>query len=263
MKKRRSRARSLEGIHAVITGGARGIGFAIAEELLKRGAVVTLMGRDRRRLALSKRKLSRRGVVDAEIVDVGRASTVRRAFKNAMKRNGPIGILVNNAGAAESAPLARSSKALWERMIAVNLTGVFLCSREVIGGMVKRGWGRIVTVASTAGLEGYPYVGAYCAAKHGAVGFARAVALELRKSGVTVNAVCPHFTETDLLADSVRNVARMTGQKPAAIRASYLRSMPHGRFVKAQEVAEVVAMVCERGDVTGRAIVVDGGKVKL
>jgi 3-hydroxybutyrate dehydrogenase len=262
-KRKNTGARSLVGIHAVVTGGGRGIGFAVAEELLRRGAVVTLMGRDRARLGAAKRKLARRGVVETEVVDVGSERAVRKAFKRAVKRQGHVGVLINNAGAAESAPLVRSSTALWERMLGVNLTGVFLCSREVVGGMLKLGRGSIVTIASTAGIEGYPYVSAYCAAKHGAVGFSRALALELKGSGITVNTVCPHFTETDLLADSVRNVAQMTGQKPAAIRASYLRSMPHGRFVKPTEVSAVVAQVCERSEVTGRAIVVDGGKVKL
>ncbi|MFM1847702.1 MAG: hypothetical protein RL417_1176 [Pseudomonadota bacterium] len=257
------KGKALVGIHAVVTGGARGIGFAVVAELLRQGAVVTAMGRDKTRLLGAKRRLSRLGTIKIETVDVTKELSVRRAFRRAVKARGPVGILINNAGAAESAPLTRTSAKLWGDMLGVNLTGAFLCSREVVSGMVKGGWGRIVTIASTAGLEGYPYVSAYCAAKHGAVGLARALALELKGSGVTVNAVCPHFTETDLLTESVRKVAEMTGQKPAAIRASYLRSMPYGRFVTPAEVASVVEKLCVHPTATGRAVVVDGGKVKL
>jgi len=262
-RRKAARLVSLEGRHAVVTGGGRGIGFAIAAELLRRGCVVTVMGRDSKRLRAAELKLGRLGRVGTAVLDAAKESSVKAAFRRAVKASGPVEILINNAGAAESAPLGRTTRKMWDAMLGVNLTGAFLCSREVADTMVKRGGGAIVTVASTAGLEGYPYVTAYCAAKHGAVGFSRALALELTRTGVRVNVVCPHFTETDLLADSVKRVAAMTGQRPAAIRASYLRSMPHGRFVTAAEVAAVVADLCERSDVTGRALVVDGGKVKI
>lgn len=254
---------SLAGKHAVVTGGGSGIGLAIAAELLRRGAKVTIMGRDQKRLSAAARGLGRFGAVRSEVLDVTIEGSVKRAFSGAVKHSGPVEILINNAGAAQSAPLTRTTTRLWKEMLGVNLTGAFLCAREVLSNMVDRGEGRIVTIASTAGLEGYPYVAAYCAAKHGAIGLTRALALEVQGSGVTVNAVCPHFTETDLLDESVRKVAQMTGKPPAQIRASYLRSMPHGRFVTPQEVAEVVATICLKDKVTGRAVVVDGGKVKL
>jgi NAD(P)-dependent dehydrogenase (short-subunit alcohol dehydrogenase family) len=170
---------------------------------------------------------------------------------------------VNNAGQAESAPLAKTDLALWQRMLAVNLTGAFLCAREALPEMTARGAGRIVNVASTAGLVGYAYVAAYCAAKHGVVGLTRAAALECAKTGVTVNAVCPGYTETDLVATAVANIVAKTGKSEAEARAALVARNPQARMVQPEEVAGAVLWLClpASSSVTGQAIAVAGGEV--
>ena len=181
--------------HAVITGGGRGIGASCAEALAKAGARITLMGRDLSRLEAQRDAMRAHGDIACVSVDVTNEAAVEEAFS----RVGAVDILVNNAGHAQAAPFTHTDAALWQRMIDVNLTGVFLCTRAVLPSMLERGYGRIVNVASTAGQVGYAYVAAYCAAKHGVIGLTRALALEVATKGVTVNAVCPGYTETELL----------------------------------------------------------------
>jgi NAD(P)-dependent dehydrogenase (short-subunit alcohol dehydrogenase family) len=178
-------------------------------------------------------------------------------------RFGRVDILVNNAGQAESAPLAKTDLALWQRMLAANLTGTFLCTREALPEMAARGAGRVVNVASTAGLVGYAYVAAYCAAKHGVVGLTRAAALECAKTGVTVNAVCPGYTETDIVAAAVANIVAKTGKSEAEARAALVARNPQGRMVQPAEVAAAVLWLClpAAASVTGQAIAVAGGEV--
>jgi NAD(P)-dependent dehydrogenase (short-subunit alcohol dehydrogenase family) len=181
----------------------------------------------------------------------------------AFARAGAVDILVNNAGQAASAPFGRTDAALWQRMLDVNLTGAYHCTQAALPGMLDAGWGRVVNVASTAGLTGYRYVAAYCAAKHGLVGLTRALALEVASRGVTVNAVCPGFTDTDIVADAVANIVRKTGRTAIEARAQLAAANPQGRLVQPDEVAHAVAWLCMPGAaaLNGQAIAVAGGEV--
>ncbi len=248
------------GRHALVTGGGRGIGASIAGALTGAGAVVTVVGRNTSLLAGIVAAGDAAGWVQADVTDTDSLAT---AVARAEAAQGPLAILVNNAGAAETAPLARTDRALWDRMLAVNLTSVFEAMRLVVPAMSVRGYGRVVNIASTAGLTGYPYVAAYVAAKHAVVGLTRALALEHAKSGVTINAVCPGFTGTDLLANSVASVASKSGRPAADILASYVRANPQGRLVLPTEVAAAVLFLCGPGSgaMTGQSIAVAGGEI--
>jgi len=248
---------TLNGRHAVVTGASRGIGLAVARTLVAHGARVTLMARDEGALAAAAQSMD--GAVRWHAVDVADAGSVAAAFAHA----GTVDILVNNAGQAASAPFGRTDAALWQRMLDVNLTGAYHCIQAALPGMVDTGWGRIVNVASTAGLTGYRYVAAYCAAKHGLVGLTRALALEVAAKGVTVNAVCPGFTETDIVRDAVANIVRTTGRTVDEARAELASANPQGRLVHPDEVAHAVAWLCMPGAaaLNGQAIAVAGGEV--
>ncbi|KGF82113.1 3-hydroxyacyl-CoA dehydrogenase [Massilia sp. JS1662] len=248
---------TLQGKHAVVTGASRGIGLAIAHALRAQGARVTLMARDARALDAAAAGLG--GDTAWQTVDVTDADGVAAAFARA----GAVDILVNNAGQAASAPFGRTDAALWQRMLDVNLTGAWHCIHAALPGMLDGGWGRVVNVASTAGLTGYRYVAAYCAAKHGLVGLTRALALEVANKGVTVNAVCPGFTDTDIVADAVANIVRKTGRSADQARAELASANPQGRLVQPDEVAHAVAWLCMPGAaaLNGQAIAVAGGEV--
>jgi NAD(P)-dependent dehydrogenase (short-subunit alcohol dehydrogenase family) len=250
---------SLARSHALVTGATGGIGGAIALALAAAGARVSLAGRKETALsALAGRLGENRGA--AAVFDVTDETEVGQAVAAVRAAAGPIDILVNNAGAARSAPFAQTDSALWSEMLAVNLTGSYLVSRAVVGEMLARRAGRIVNIASTAGLAGYAYVSAYVAAKHGLVGLTRALALEFARQGVTVNAVCPGYTETPMLAATVANITAKTGRSQAEARGMLAASNPGGRLVTPKEVADAVLWLVSPGAsaVTGQAIVVAG-----
>ena len=255
----------LSGRHAIVTGGSRGIGAAVARELAGRGADVSLIGRDPARLEATRRELEsrfgRRAL--AAPADVTDAAAVSRAILHAVEALGPPYALVNNAGAAESAAFLDSDDRLWRRMLDANLMGAVFCCRAVLPAMCARREGRIVNVASTAGLKGYRFVSAYAAAKHALVGLTRSLALETARDGITVNAVCPGYTDTELLAESVRRAAARTGKPEAEIRGVFAAANPQGRLVTPEEVAGAVAWLCDpaQAAVTGEPIVVDGGSL--
>jgi NAD(P)-dependent dehydrogenase (short-subunit alcohol dehydrogenase family) len=250
-----------EGRHALVTGGGSGIGAAIALALVAQGARVTVLGRRMEMLeALVQPHPESLHAVCADVADAGQVAT---AFAEANKRFGPVQILVNNAGQAASATFLKTDAALWKQMLSVNLTGTFHCSQAALPQMLQAGWGRIVNVVSTAGLVGYAYVAAYCAAKHGVIGLTKSLALEVAKKGITVNAVCPGYTETDILRESIANVVTKTGRNEAEARAEFAKGNPQGRIVKPTEVADTVLWLCGEGasSITGQSISVSGGEV--
>lgn len=254
---------TLHGVHGVVTGGGKGIGAAIGESLVKAGAAVTLMGRNEKALIDTARNLQAQGgSVGWIVVDVTDEASVENGMQAARKNLGDIEILINNAGAAESAPLSKMDIGLWERMLSVNLTGVFLCTKYAVPSMLKKGRGRIVNISSTAGVSGYQYVSAYCAAKHGVVGFTKALARELLDSNITVNAICPGFTDTDLFRNSVAKVAAKTGRPVSEVQSEFLRGVPGERLITPEQVASTVVWLCEstQDAITGQAIIISAGE---
>ena len=253
--------RDLNDQHALVTGAGQGIGEAIARQLLASGARLTVLGR--RAQPLQKLVNEYPGRCQMVLADVANESEVKAAFVQAVSAQGAINILVNNAGQASSTPFMKMDAAHWQQMLAVNLTGTMLCMQQVLPAMAVAGWGRIVNVASTAGLVGYAYVAAYVAAKHGVVGLTRALALEYAKKGITVNAVCPGYTETDIVKTSIERVVEKTGRSADEALAEFVKSNPQGRLVQPQEVADAVLWLCGKGaaSMTGQSIAVAGGEV--
>jgi NAD(P)-dependent dehydrogenase (short-subunit alcohol dehydrogenase family) len=246
-------------LHALVTGGGRGIGLAIASALAQAGATVTILGRDRARL---DQAIASGAAHFASVADVADQAAIGAAITEAARRQ-PIDILVANAGIAESAPFAKSDAALFRRMIDVNFMGVVHATQAVLPSMKGRPYGRIVAVASTAGLKGYAYVSAYSAAKHAVIGLVRSLALELAATNITVNAVCPGFTETDLLAGSIDNIMAKTGRSREQAVTELAKHNPQGRLIKPSEVADTVMWLCGEvaGAITGQAIAVAGGEI--
>ena len=256
--------RTLAGRHAIVTGGSRGIGAAVAESLAREGAALTLMGRDVAALTARAAELTLRHAVRALPIacDVADAGAVTRAFEAARAELGDAHILVANAGESTSARIADTTQATWDRMLAVNLTGTFRCVQQVLPSMRAARDGRIVLVASTAALKGYPRTAAYAASKAGLLGLARALAAETARDGVTVNAVCPGYTETDMARSAIDNLVA-AGRTPEEARRTLERLNPRGTLVQPAEVAATVAWLCSpaAGAITGQSIAVAAGEV--
>jgi len=262
---RRGVEQYLDGRHAVVTGGSRGIGLAIARALIRHGARVTIMGRSPDTLEAQATELARtfRTDVNAVSCDVTSASAVTDAFDVAVTRFGAVSVLVNNAGVANSMAFGDTSLAAWEQTLAVNLTGPFLCTQQVLPAMLDAGAGRIVNIASTAALKGYMRTAAYCASKHGVLGLTRALAVETAKHGITVNAVCPGYTDTDIVSSATQNLVTALGKTDAEARAMLSRPIPRGVLTLPDEVASAVVWLCSplAAAVTGIALPVAGGEV--
>ncbi len=250
---------AIEGRHALVTGGGSGVGRAVAMALAEAGVAVTICGR--RKVALDEvaGKNTRIAAIAADVTD---EAAMAALYRKAETAHGPVDIVVANAGMAGSAPASRTTLDGWQRTLAVNLTGAFLTVKPALAGMAARKAGRIVFVASVAGLKGYAYIAPYVAAKHGVVGLMRALAAENAKNGVTVNAVCPGFVETDMLEESVSRIVEKTGRSAEETRAALVSTNPQGRFSQPQGVAAAVLWLCSQsaGSVTGQAISVSGGE---
>jgi NAD(P)-dependent dehydrogenase (short-subunit alcohol dehydrogenase family) len=251
----------LAGRTAVVTGASRGIGAAIAEVFATQGAELVLLGRNLAPLeAFASRLPVRTLPVAADVTD---PESVGVAFAHIREQFPRIDILVNNAGQALSAPFTRTDFELWQSMLAVNLNGAYLCTREVWPAMLKQDYGRIVSIASIAGLTGLAYASAYSAAKHGLIGLTRALAREAAASAVTVNAVCPGYTDTDMVRDAVANIVAKTGKNAEDVRAAMVAGNPQGRLLQPAEVANTVLWLCLPGSesITGQAIAVGAGPI--
>lgn len=246
---------SLAGKRALVTGGGRGIGRAVAIRLAAEGAHVLVLGRSAAEVEETARTAGGTAIV-ADIAD-------RAVVAGLGERAGAIDVLVNNAGMAQSAPFEKTTDAMWDEMFAVNVTAAFLLSRAFVPKMVKAGWGRVVNIASNAGLTGYAYTAAYCASKHAMVGLTRALAVEVARSAVTVNAVCPGWVNTRMTEEAVARIVKKTGRTAEEAQRSLEGMSPQGRLVEADEVAHAVAMLCADASrsIHGQTIVIDGGQV--
>ena len=250
---------ALAGKHALVTGGGSGIGAAIAGAFAEAGANVTIIGRRREPLDAVAAGAPRIAGIVADVTD---EAALASAFRQAAEARGPVSIVVANAGMAASAPFARTSLEDFQRIVLANLTGTFLTLREGLKAMHGSGWGRLVAVASVAGLKGYPYVAPYSAAKHGVVGLVRALAMEVAGSGITVNAVCPGYTESPMLEEAVSTIVAKTNRSEDEARKTLLRQNPLNRFIKPEEVAAAALWLCgpQSDAVTGQAISISGGE---
>jgi len=253
----------LSGRHALVTGAGRGIGAAIAAALAADGVRVSLMGRDRARLRELSASLGGENRAAPAVGDVTQAGSVRQAFDAARRQFGPVHILVNNAGQAASAKFTDTDEALWSRIIGVNLTGTYLCTREAVPDMLHAGFGRIINIASIAGLRGAAYVSAYAASKHAVIGLTRSLALEFATRKITVNAICPGYTDTDMVKDAIGNIMKKTGRSESEALAALTATNPQRRLITPAEVSNAVLWLCRPGaeSVTGQSIVIAGGEV--
>ncbi len=255
----------LDGTTAVVTGGGQGIGAAVVRSLAGAGAAVLVAGRTLSKVEGVAEELRGAGHhVWAAACDVGDPAAITRLAAVARETLGPVEILVNNAGVAHSAPIARTTLEEWEGMLRINATGAFLCLQAFLPAMLERHWGRVINVASMAGLEGARYIAAYTASKHALVGLTRAAAAEVAGSGVTVNAVCPGYVDTPMTAATIEHIVRKTGKSAADARSAILATMPAGRMIQPEEVAQAVLTLAAdtAGAINGQAVVLDGGAAR-
>ena len=254
----------LDGRTAVVTGGGRGIGAAVAHALAEAGAAVVVMARHADEVSALAGEIRSAGRVARAVTgDVTDPASVAALARAAREELGPADILVNNAGEAHSAPLARITLDDWNRLLAVNATGTFLCTQAFLPAMMERGWGRVVNIASVSGLTGARYIAAYAAAKHAVMGFTRAVAAEVASSGVTVNAICPGYVDTAMTRESVARIVKHTGRTSEEALDAILARSPQRRLIQPEEVAHAVLYLCDAkaAGVNGDAIVIDGGEL--
>jgi len=251
------------GRHVVVTGASRGIGSTIAANFATRGARVSLLGRNAENLHTVAKALGGASVATPIVTDVTDGNSVAAAFAQAREQFGPVHILINNAGQAASAKFTDTDEALWNRIMAVNVNGTYLCARQAVPDMLQVGFGRIVNVASIAGLRGAAYISAYVTSKHAVIGFTRSLALELANKNITVNAVCPGYTDTDIVREAIANIVRKTGRSEAEALATLVATNPQRRLITPEEVAHTVSWLCAPGaeSITGQSIVVAGGEV--
>jgi NAD(P)-dependent dehydrogenase (short-subunit alcohol dehydrogenase family) len=250
---------SLSGKHAFITGGGTGIGLAAARLLAEQGVRLTLAARNFARVEEAASTLDAHAVS----VDVSNETSVEAAIDAARSRFGGIDILINNAGITPSAPLHKTTLAMWNEVLAINLTGAFLCTRVALPDMIERKWGRVVNIASIAGLMGDMYISAYCASKHGMIGMTRALAKEVARHGITANAVCPGYVETDIVTRAAENIAAKTKLNEDEARASLYAGNPQGRLIQPEEVASMIGWLCNDGAAAtnGAALPISGGQI--
>lgn len=251
---------------ALITGGGRGIGHAVAFAFARAGAKVIVAARTRTEVTRVAEEIKAECAAQTLAIecDVSDRISVERAFANIPEAFGrAIDILVNNAGVAESAPLIKTSDELWQRHLAINLTGTFYCTRAALPAMLERGWGRIINIASIAGKTGAPYIAAYAASKHGVLGLTRAAALEVATRGVTVNAICPGYVDTDMTTRAMENVTTKTGKTVDEALEVFKRMSPQNRLITPEEVAALALLLAseEGRGINGQAINVDGGSL--
>jgi NAD(P)-dependent dehydrogenase (short-subunit alcohol dehydrogenase family) len=253
----------LAGRHALVTGASRGIGAAIAAALAAEGARVSLLGRDAARLEAAAAAIGSADTAVPIAADVSDPARVREAFASAQRSFGPVHILINNAGQAAAAKFIDTDSELWNRILGVNLTGTYLCTRAAVPGMLELGFGRIVNIASIAGLRGAAYISAYAASKHAVVGLTRALAMEFATRNLTVNAVCPGYTDTDMVTQAVANIRAKTGRSEREALEAILATNPQRRLIEPREIANAVLWLCRPGteSVTGQSIVIAGGEV--
>ena len=246
--------------HVLVTGASRGIGERLAARFAREGARLTLCGRDPETISAAAARIPGSVGIAADVTD---ETSVEQLFAQAREAHGPVSVVIANAGGSESAPISRTTIDAWNATLAVNLTGVFLCFRAGLADMQERSWGRLICIASTAGLKGYGYVTPYCAAKHGAVGLTRSLALELAKTPITVNAICPGFTETPMLTESIQRIVDTTGRSEEQARTSLRRINPQDRFIDPDEIADTAHWLCSDAarSITGQALAVAGGEV--
>jgi NAD(P)-dependent dehydrogenase (short-subunit alcohol dehydrogenase family) len=251
---------SVAGKHIVVTGGGTGVGRAMAEAFAHADAKVTILGR---REAQLREVAAQHRYIGWVVCDVTDSSAVKAAFLQARGLNGPVSVVVANAGAAESVPFARMTPEQLQNMLAVNVGGVMNSWQAALPDMKAEGWGRLIAVASTAGLKGFPYVSGYAAAKHAVIGLTRSVALELGDCGVTVNALCPGFIETPMLERSIANIKDKTGMDEMTARASLVAGNPQGRFIQPDEVAGAALWLCSEvaRSINGHALAISGGEI--